>query len=90
MSMVSKVGYDFYFYDQTESSRLILFPITPPKLEISVGSRNETIELINEGQVNILKSPALILNLRRDSRTGNIRSPGIRENTRNTSPSLIP
>lgn len=60
MSMVSKVGYDFYFYDQTESSRLILFPITPPKLKITVGSRNETVELINEGQVNILKSPALM------------------------------
>lgn len=60
MSMVSKVGYDFYFYDQTESSRLVLFPITPPKLEVTVGSRNETVELINEGQVNLLKSPALI------------------------------
>ncbi len=60
MSMVSKVGYDFYFYDQTESSRLVVFPITPPKLEVTVGSRNEVVELINEGQVNILKSPALI------------------------------
>lgn len=58
-NMVSKVGYDFYFYDQTETSQLLVFPITPPKLDITIGSRNETVELINEGQINLLKSPAL-------------------------------
>lgn len=53
------VGYDFYFYDQTETSQLIIFPITPPKLKLTVGSKNEVVDLINEGEINILKSPSL-------------------------------
>lgn len=53
------VGYDFYFYDQTETSQLIVFPITPPKLKLTVGSKNEVVDLINEGEINIPKSPSL-------------------------------
>lgn len=49
-------GYNFYFDD----GELMVFPITPSELTISSGSRNETIDLINEGEINILKSPSLI------------------------------
>lgn len=50
-------GYDFYF---DTPYGLLTFPITPGELSIKVGSKNETITLINEGDVNLLKSPALI------------------------------
>lgn len=46
-------GYDFYIDG-------MLLPITPPSLKISVGSTNKVVTLINEGEVNILKSPSLI------------------------------
>lgn len=49
-------GYDFYFKD---GSDLLTFPITPPSLTIKVGSNNKVVNLINEGDVNILKSPSL-------------------------------
>lgn len=49
-------GYDFYFkIDDT----VLTFPITPEELKITSGSNNETITLINEGEVNLLKSPSL-------------------------------
>jgi hypothetical protein len=54
--MSSVNGYDFYFED---GSTLITLPITPGELKIKVGSRNETVDLINEGEINILKSPSL-------------------------------
>jgi LysM repeat protein len=50
-------GYDFYF---DTPYGLLTFPITPSELTINVGSNNEVISLINEGDVNILKSPSLI------------------------------
>lgn len=50
-------GYDFYFKDGSE---VLTFPITPSKLSINVGSKNKVITLINEGDINILKSPSLI------------------------------
>ena len=50
-------GYDFYFKD---GSDVLAFPITPSELTIKVGSNNKTISLINEGDINILKSPSLI------------------------------
>lgn len=37
----------------------MVFPVTPSALEISVPNKNETVTLINEGEVNILKSPGL-------------------------------
>ena len=50
-------GYDFYFKD---GSDVLTFPITPSELSIKVGSNNKVVTLINEGDINILKSPALI------------------------------
>lgn len=49
-------GYEFYFKD---GSDVLTFPITPSELTISVGSKNKTVTLINEGEINILKSPSL-------------------------------
>ena len=50
-------GYEFYFKDD---STLLTFPITPSELSIKVGSNNKVITLINEGDINILKSPSLV------------------------------
>lgn len=49
-------GYNFYFAD---GSDVLTFPITPGELTISVGSKNKVITLINEGDINVLKSPSL-------------------------------
>lgn len=46
-------GYDVYIDG-------LILPITPGELTIKVGSTNETVTLINEGEINILKSPSLI------------------------------
>ena len=50
-------GYNFYFRD---SSGVLIFPITPGELSIKIGSNNKVVTLIDEGDVNILKSPSLI------------------------------
>lgn len=50
-------GYNFYFKIGED---VLTFPITPPELTIKVGSNNKTVTLINEGDINILKSPSLI------------------------------
>lgn len=50
-------GYEFYFDDGSE---VLTFPITPSELTIKVGSKNKVITLINEGDINLLKSPSLI------------------------------
>ena len=51
-------GYEFFFVEKTE--RLLLeFPITPAELTITSGSNNETVRLINGGDINVLKSPSL-------------------------------
>lgn len=50
-------GYIFYF---SEGSDHLEFPITPSELSIKIGSKNEVVTLINEGDINILKSPSLI------------------------------
>lgn len=49
-------GYNFYFKIEDE---VLTFPITPGELTIKSGSNNEVITLINEGDINILKSPSL-------------------------------
>lgn len=49
-------GYDFYFKIDDD---VLTFPITPGELTIKSGSNNEVVNLINEGDVNILKSPSL-------------------------------
>lgn len=55
--MSSTNGYTFYF---DTGDALVTFPITPGELEINTGSNNSVVTLINEGDVNILKSPSLI------------------------------
>lgn len=55
--MANPYGYNFYFKD---GSDVLTFPITPAELSIKVGSNNKVITLINEGDINVLKSPSLI------------------------------
>lgn len=50
-------GYEFYF---KIGSDVLTFPITPSELTIKVGSNNKKVTLINEGDINILKSPSLV------------------------------
>ena len=50
-------GYNFYF--KIDNMDLLTFPITPPELTIKSGSNNEVVNLINGGDINILKSPSL-------------------------------
>ena len=50
-------GYTFYFQD---GSDVLTFPITPGELSIKIGSNNKVINLINEGDINVLKSPSLV------------------------------
>lgn len=49
-------GYDFYF---KYGEDVLTFPITPGSLTIKSGSNNQVVNLINEGDINILKSPSL-------------------------------
>ena len=37
----------------------MLMPIAPATIETKINNKNKTVELINEGEVNILKSPGL-------------------------------
>ena len=37
----------------------VLFPITPGEIELKIKNQNKTINLINEGEVNLIKSPGL-------------------------------
>lgn len=55
--MANPYGYNFYFKD---GSDVLTFPITPAALSIKVGSKNKVVTLIDEGDINILKSPSLI------------------------------
>ena len=54
---MGQFGYDFYF---TIGEEVLTLPITPSSLNMKVGSKNKVVTLINEGDVNILKSPALV------------------------------
>lgn len=45
-------GYDFYL-------KKCLLPVAPEKLEIKINNTNDTITLIDSGQVNLLKTPEL-------------------------------
>lgn len=49
---MSKAGYDFYL-------NKCLLPITPEKLQVKINNANDTLTLINEGEINILKTPGL-------------------------------
>ncbi|OOM82334.1 LysM domain/BON superfamily protein [Clostridium puniceum] len=37
----------------------ILLPVTPSKLQIKINNKNKTMTLLNDGEINILKSPGL-------------------------------
>ncbi|MCF2641149.1 LysM peptidoglycan-binding domain-containing protein [Roseburia hominis] len=49
---MSNTGYDFYF-DQ------MLWPVAPEKFEVKHNGQNKTINLINDGEVNVLKKEGL-------------------------------
>lgn len=49
---MNKNGYDFYL-------NKCLLPIAPEKLQIKINNANDTLTLINEGEINILKTPEL-------------------------------
>lgn len=38
---------------------IVLFPVTPGKLQVNINGTNKTITLINEGEVNLIKTPGL-------------------------------
>lgn len=50
--MTTESGYDFYL-DQC------LLPVAPPKLQVKINNANETLTLIDEGEINILKRAGL-------------------------------
>lgn len=37
----------------------VLFPVTPGKLQMNINGTNKTLTLVNEGEVNLIKSPGL-------------------------------
>ena len=49
---MEKSGYDFYL------GRCLL-PVAPPKLAVEINNENETVTLIDEGEINILKKAGL-------------------------------
>lgn len=49
---MTRSGYDVYF-DKC------LFPVTPEKISIKINGNNKTVNLINEGEINILKKAGL-------------------------------
>lgn len=49
---MGKSGYDFYL-------KKCLLPIAPPKLTVKINNANETVTLIDEGEINILKKAEL-------------------------------
>lgn len=48
-----------YSFFMVSDNKKVQFPIAPSELKISVNGRNESIDLMNEGEVNLLKSPGL-------------------------------
>ena len=50
------MAYSFFLVSENKK---VQFPIAPSELSIGVKGRNETIDLMNEGEVNLLKSPGL-------------------------------
>lgn len=54
---MSYLGYDFSF---TIDKEVLTLPITPDSLSMKVGSNNKVVTLINEGDINVLKSPSLV------------------------------
>lgn len=50
------MAYSFFL---VSNDKKVQFPVAPSELTINVKGRNETIDLMNEGEVNLLKSPGL-------------------------------
>lgn len=48
-----------YSFFMVSGDKKVQFPIAPSDLTINVNGRNETVDLMNEGEVNLLKSPGL-------------------------------
>lgn len=46
------MAYDMYFGK-------VLLPVTPSSVKTEINNKNKTIDLINEGEVNVLKTPGL-------------------------------
>lgn len=36
-----------------------MLPVPPPRMEVKLNNKNKTVNLINEGEINIIKSPGL-------------------------------
>jgi len=49
---MAKSGYDVYLKN-------CLLPVTPEKIQIKINNNNKTVNLINEGEINILKQAGL-------------------------------
>ena len=49
----SSVGSYYMYFDD------VLFPVPPTKVEMSINNKNETVDLVNGGEVNRLKAPGL-------------------------------
>lgn len=49
---MSKSGYDVYLKN-------CLLPVTPHKIQIKINNNNKTVNLINEGEINVLKKAGL-------------------------------
>ena len=52
----------------------IMVPVMPEKITMKMGNRNKTIDLANDGEVNLLKSPALT-EIEFDLRIPNVKYP---------------
>lgn len=48
-----------YFMSLANSKTEIIFPVAPSKLTLKIENNNKTINLINEGDVNLIKTPGL-------------------------------
>ena len=56
MALNSSYGYDFHILWHNID---FVLPVTPSSLKTTSGSNNEVVNLINQGDINILKSPPL-------------------------------
>lgn len=46
------MAYYFFINDK-------LLPVPPPKMNVRINNKNTTLNLINEGEVNVIKTPGL-------------------------------
>ncbi|MGN1013841.1 MAG: LysM peptidoglycan-binding domain-containing protein [Butyricicoccus sp.] len=48
-----------YYLYLGPSTDPVLFPVTPEKLSLKISNQNKTVTLIDEGEVNLIKTPGL-------------------------------